>query len=480
LLKKTIALFMTIIMFVTCFVTVTAADDSRDEWADYYATCDNTKITLTPGSDETELNFCWHSELGLSRPKVRISKKADMSDYKEFAGYAKISEIAKQRANYVTVTGLEENTTYYYTYASADQFSKPVAYRTHSFDSFKFLFVSDTQPSYKEGTDTHIDKSYEWNKTLKAAFDNNDDISFIVHGGDITAHKDRTEEWTAFLAPEYLRSYANATVMGNHDAAKTQYKNYFNNPNTYHGISPTTYGEGYWFRYGDVLFIMINAFKKNFFDNHMLIKNAVEANPDAKWRIAVSHLDPYGTGSHTYDDDDVTNFREQVVPALEYYDIDLVLNGHDHIYGRSYFMKDNKVVQNDGYANGKVTDPEGIMYLTATASSGNSKPYDEEYAKHTAPWIGMVRDDNTNDCYSTIEITDDGQLNINSFDKVTGEKIDTFTIVKTDYNFDQEDTVGGVIGHYFKYLMGEYFIIVEMFYDFVSSLKKVFDIFTVA
>ena len=360
--KKLTALLMVVVM-CTAFISVHSyAVTSIADYQKYYDTIDNTLISLTPGKDATELNFCWHSEWSIKKPKVRLSKNADMSDYKEFTGYSKFSEIVKQRTNNVTVTGLEENTTYYYTYAS--------------FDSFKFLFVSDAQPNYKSLSKRSLEEqSYEWNKTLEAAFNNNDDISFIVNGGDITSHKDNTDEWTAFLAPQYLRSYANATVMGNHDAAKSQYNNYFNNTNTYHGISPTTYGEGYWFRYGDVLFIMINAFKKNFFDNHMLIKNAVEANPDAKWRIAVSHLDPYGTGSHTYDDDDVAKFKEQVVPALEYYDIDLVLSGHDHIYGRSYFMKDDKVVQNDSYASGKVTDPEGIMYLTATASSGNSKPY---------------------------------------------------------------------------------------------------------
>ena len=86
----------------------------------------------------------------------------------------------------------------------------------------------------------------------------------------------------------------------------------------------------------------------------------------------------------------------------------------------------------------------------------------------------MVRDENTNDCYSVIEITDDGQLKINSFDKVTGEKIDTFTIVKTDFDFEEEDTLGGVIGHYFKRLTGEYFIIFEMLNDWFEKLGQIF------
>jgi len=474
--KKLIS-FILAIVFLFSFSTlnISAKTVSKEDWGEYFSTLDNTQISITPGKNETELNFCWHSDLGLSAPKVRISENADMSDYSEFSGYSKFSELIDQRTNNVTVTGIEENTTYYYTYGTNGEFSKPVSYRTHSFDSFKFLFVSDAQPNYKSLSKMSLEEqSYEWNKTLQAAFNNNDDISFIVNGGDITSHKDNTDEWTAFLAPEYLRSYPNATIMGNHDSAKLQYKSYFYNPNTYYGISPTTYGQGYWFRYGDVLFIMVNSFKKNFFDNHMLIKKAVEENPDAKWRIAVSHIDPYGTGSHTFDDDELQAFKEQVVPAFDYYDIDLVLSGHDHIYGRSYFMKDDKVVETEGYNSRKVTDPEGIMYITATGSSGNSKVYTEEYREHTKSWLGMVKDEGRNDCYITIEITAEGELEILVFDKVTGEKVDNFTIVKTDYNFEHEDTLGGVIGHYFKRIMAEYFVIFEMFGDLYKKISEIF------
>lgn len=471
MLKKTISLLMSLVLILTvCSLNVSAETISEDTWENYYKNLDNTLISITPGSDETELNFAWHSELGLSLPKVRISKNADMSDYKEFSGYATFSETIDQRSNNVTVTGIEENTKYYYTYASDNKFSEIYTYQTHSFDSFKVLYVSDAQPDANSKTATLSQQGYSWNQSLEAAFNANDDISFILNSGDVTHHVDNTDEWICFFSPEYLRSYPQATVIGNHDSDGTHYKYYFNNPNVYLGLTPNFYGNGYWFRYGDVLFVMLNTMKFNFFDTDLLIKEAVEKNPDAKWRIAVGHYGMYGAGKHS-GKEKIQKSRTQIVPALEYYDFDLVLNGHDHTYGRSYFMKDQKVVETDGYSSGRVVDPEGILYLNATGSTGNSRARLEEHKSYY--WIAKAYD-NPNDCYSTIEFTNDGQLKIITVDTVTGETVDTFTIVKSDYNFDQEDTLGGVIGHVFKALMGEYFIIVEMFGDLFKKISEIF------
>ncbi len=471
MLKKAISLLMIfVLMFTFCSMNVTAKTISEEDWEKYYSTIDNTLVSVTPGRNETELNFAWHSELGLSRPRVRISKNEDMSDYKEFFGYATFSEITDQRSNNVTVSELEENTKYYYTYASGDDFSEVYTYQTHSFDSFKVLFVSDAQPDGSSKKVTLSQQAYSWNQSLEAAFNANDDISFILNAGDATQHTDRVDEWVTFLSPNYLRSYPQATVVGNHDSSGTHYKYYFNNPNVYLGLSPTFYGNGYWFRYGDVLFVMMNTMKANFFDTDLLIKEAVEKNPDAKWRVAVGHYGIYGAGKHS-GKEKIQDTRWQLASALEYYDFDLVLNGHDHTYGRSYFMENEKIVVNEGYASGRVVDPEGILYLNQTGSTGNSRERLEEHKSYY--WVAKSYDV-PNDCYSTIEFTNDGQLKIVSVDTITGETIDTFTIVKSDYEFEHKETFGGVIGHVFKALMGEYFIIFEMFGDLFEKLTQIF------
>lgn len=467
-MKKLLCIVLSVIFVISAFSVVAGAEEiTYEEWSQYYETCDNTALTMTPGKNETELNFCWHSvKNGNENPVVRLSKNADMSDYKEFTGKGSNSEIADQKVNDVTVTGLEENTTYYYTYIADGKESEIETFKTHSFDSYKFLYISDAQPKHDHDM---MQSSFNWNRTLEAAFNANDDISFIVNAGDVTHCGQYTSEWTAFLAPEYLRSYPMAATQGNHDAKGMSYKYYFNNPNVFLGLAPTFYGNGYYFTYGDVLFVFVNSNKINFLDNYWLIKRAVKENPDAKWRMAVMHHDIYGTEHHAIQDDAVA-MQRALAPVFDSYDFDAVLTGHDHVYGRSYFMKGHEVVENAGYDEGKVTNPEGVIYFTQTASSGNTRIPDEDYNYY---WLGKTVITG-NDCYTTIEVTKDGTMEFITVDKVTEETIDTFSITKTE-PFKEEPMTEGYLGAILKPLMGEYYVIYEMFYNIIHlKLDRLF------
>ena len=62
-----------------------------------------------------------------------------------------------------------------------------------------------------------------------------------------------------------------------------------------------------------------------------------------EWLIAFWHSPPYSKGSHDSDDSFGSDphlvwMRENVVPILESYGVDLVLSGHSHNYERSYLL----------------------------------------------------------------------------------------------------------------------------------------------
>lgn len=78
-----------------------------DEWAQYKAEWETIKtdyenVSLTPGADETKMNYAWYSK-NADEAKVRISKSADMTkttenenqenvyaeDVKEYTGTSK-------------------------------------------------------------------------------------------------------------------------------------------------------------------------------------------------------------------------------------------------------------------------------------------------------------------------------------------------------------------------------------------------------
>ena len=76
-----------------------------------------------------------------------------------------------------------------------------------------------------------------------------------------------------------------------------------------------------------------------------LFRRAVaKAYPDTKWRIVTIHQDIYGSGLDHSDTDGMI-LRTQLTPVFDKYDIDVVLQGHDHTYSRS------KILYGDGQSH---------------------------------------------------------------------------------------------------------------------------------
>jgi hypothetical protein len=97
---------------------------------------------------------------------------------------------------------------------------------------------------------------------------------------------------------------------------------------------------------------------------------------DKPWVVAYWHQPPYSKGSH--DSDDVWELfmkamREHFLPVLEQYGVDVVINGHSHVYERSYLIK--------GHTTGTSSDFNPGVHLV-DGSSGNES-LGEAYVKYT-------------------------------------------------------------------------------------------------
>lgn len=443
------------------------------EWAEYWDTvkADNTQISLTIGTDITELNFNWHSDRQVAIPRVKMSKNADMSDAKVFVGYS-IPADNKQQQNRVTATGLEENTKYYYSYSlGKDNWSEPTFYRTLSSSSFKALLVGDIQCSATEST--YADKDAKnWNTTLNKALKYNPDTSFIISCGDQTQTGKNHLEWAGTLSPKALRNLPFMTTIGNHDHKGTNYKYYVNNPNSL-PISTSKTGSPYYFSYGDVLFVVFNTTNLNVFEAYSLAKKAVAAYPDAKWRVALFHHDLYGTGHHA-DDSSNKPLRGVFSSILDKFQFDLAFDGHEHYYGRSYFMKDTQPVDAD-YASKNVVDPDGTMYITTASASGKNRIYDEPY---TYPWLDYSYMSEEL-IYCTVEFTE-STFKLETYSADTDELIDEFKITKTNFDYDEVPSDSTLLfdtdalSRVLKEETGEYYVIFEVIGKVFNAFKDIF------
>ena len=92
------------------------------------------------------------------------------------------------------------------------------------------------------------------------------------------------------------------------------------------------------------------------------------AATDQDWVIAYFHHPPYSKGSHNSDNPEdsagrLFDMRENVVPILDDYGVDLVLSGHSHTYERSYLIDGHYDVSSTFVESMKVDlgdgDPDG-------------------------------------------------------------------------------------------------------------------------
>lgn len=490
-----------------------AISDEWSQWKTKWETIktDYEKVSMVPGADATKLNYAWYSKKA-DEAKVRISTNVDMSktteadgsntyseNYKEFTGtskeYKKIDDVTYY-ANKVTITELKENTTYYYQCLVDGKWTSVKKFKTGDTSNFSFLYVGDPQIGASKGqTPTESSEAqsadiaarndaFSWNKTLTAAISEHSDVDFIVSAGDQINNtgddNGQEREYAGFLSADVLSNVPVAPTIGNHDSKFANYQNHFNVPNAYtEEQNATPAGNDYYYTYGDVLFIVLNTNNYNCADHEALIKKAEQAAPNAKWKIVTFHHDIYGSG-YDHSDSDGIVLRTQLTTLLDKYDIDVVLQGHDHTYSRSYMLtsdgnthtaytkdnvKDEYLNVKDGktddsaalsskqeYLNqnlcykivdktqGTINNPEGVLYMEANSATG-SKYYNlistqQDYiAERSQTWTPT---------YSVVNVTSDS-FTINTYDVNTGDKIDnSFTITKKEEDKKDDTTKDNV------------------------------------
>ena len=384
-------------------------------WEKEWETLKNdwTQISLSPGSNATELNFAWYTpkqtnddHSNANVPKLIIGEGHNMKNAKVYE--AEQTAVKDERdnngetynSNKVTATGLKENKTYYYSYDNGNGYTKPAEYTTKSTNNFSFAFVGDPQigsSNELKGKDTKEfydaqsnavkSDAFNWSSTLNAALEKTDDqLSFVVSAGDQIQttkkklpNKDASKseiEYTGYLSPEALKSLPVATTVGNHDADNANYTYHFNRTNASELGSNKVVGGDYYFKYGNALFIMLNTQDTNVAEHKQFIEQTVAANKDCKWRIVTLHQDIYGSAEHS-NEPEITNLRYQLTPIFEQNDIDAVLTGHDHAYSRSKMLlggtKANDYTDDEFDAELEKDMDAGENPTTKTVAPGNIK-----------------------------------------------------------------------------------------------------------
>ena len=442
-MKKIMSIILSAVMTAQVAVNSFAAFDapklSEGEWNSLYTSSveDNTLPMLNVGADETQVSLCWHADKASAQPQVLFSKNSDMSDAVVFNGVTSSAETDAQLVCRVTVTGLEENTVYYYQWNKGTEWSGIEKYETKSFGDHKVMVVGDIQiaEDWREDSDTQEQIGHNWNNVLAEALEKNPDISYLISPGDNTSTGETAKEWQTLLTPKAIRSLPLALAIGNHDKKGMMYNYYTNMPNEYYGNFFAGLDRDFWFRYGDVLYLFYDSTSGNAPDHMAMTRKAVKENPDAKWRIGVVHHGIYGAGDAIGDTETELLLTTIFAPIFETYDLDLVITGHTHSQGRSHFMQDTKIV---GLAeSGKTyTDPKGVVYLNS--NSVCEKVIMDYEAEHLA--YSFMENDVTT--YTTLDFKGD-TLVVETRRGDNSQLLDSITLVRTKEH--NENSAGNII-----------------------------------
>ena len=388
-------------------------------------------LTVNIGATEDCLGITWYDT---------SSEAAVLHfDGKDYTAEVKQASKTGYYVNHVDLSGLKASTKYTYTISAGGKTSKEYSYQTPAFggDSFSFAAVGDPQLYYSS-----LDKNIEgWTKTVNEVLSDGTDYSFLFSLGDQIneyyaadgSNLSKVEtEYSGFFRNENLSSIALATLVGNHDNGNnsTLYTEHFQMP----GV--TSYGQNregdgdYSFTYGGVQFMVLNTSNLSIADHKAFLEETLKKNPDANWNVVCFHKSMYSVASHVTEDD-IVQLRTGLSPIFKQLGIDVVLQGHDHVYARSYIMggEDGMTADvqktEDGKALTDIYQPDGVQYVTLNSGSG-SKFYNitNEAFTYTA-----VQNQEKVPNYSKVEVTPD-TFTVTTYRTSDQSVVDTFTLHK--------------------------------------------------
>ncbi|PWJ59321.1 calcineurin-like phosphoesterase family protein [Dyadobacter jejuensis] len=309
----------------------------------------------------------------------------------------------------VNFTDLKPATQYVYRVGDGKYWSEWFHFTTASdkADPVSFIYFGDAQNDLRS----------MWSRTIRGAFSNVPKANFIVHAGDLINRANADNEWGEwFEAGGWINGMIpSLSTPGNHEYYRDDQKKAFvsqqwrpqfalpeNGPS---GFTETAYH----IDYQGIKLISIDS-QGAMLDSMSMLNQAkwmeaVLKENTNKWTVVFHHHPIYSTKNGRDNDD----WREIMEPLYKKYGVDIVLQGHDHTYGRGINMP-------EGQSRKK---PDGPIYVVSVSGP---KMYDIGLQN----W--MDRAASNTQLYQIIDIAND-KLSYKAF-TVTGELYDNFELTK--------------------------------------------------
>jgi hypothetical protein len=391
-------------------------------WAD--------RIVLSPAADAARgAGVAWRTDTRQTAAEAQIAEEIDGPllgfTARTVAGTTDPIQNENGQALYhqVRFDGLKPDTRYVYRVRAADGWSEWLPFRTAKagFAPFRFIYLGDTQNDILE----------IGSRVIRSAFKEAGPAALVVHAGDLVAqrevkvHDDEWGEWTeaggrAFAMTPQLPATGNheyvdhilpggeeSRVLGPHWALQFALPD-----NGAEGVKATSY----FVDYQGVRFIVLDgtaALDLGGLEAQTRWLDATLASSLARWNVALFHQPIYTCARP----EDTEELKAAWKPIFDARNIDLVLQGHDHCYGRV----SNPAGAEASSADSAAGRPQGPVYVVSVTGS-------KMYGLNDRADAQPVRAAENTELYQLIDVEAD-RLSFRAF-TATGQLYDAFTLTR--------------------------------------------------
>ena len=329
------------------------------------------RVALTfEGDPASEQSVTWRTDTTVAQAQAQIALAGEGPGFKSGASTVQAYRNLPVRANLgydavfhtVRFTDLEPDTKYLYRVGDGTNWTEWYEFMTASdkAEPFSFVYYGDAQNDIQE----------HWSRVTRQAFKDAPETRLFVHAGDLVNTPNFDQEWGEWFTGAgwiggMVPSFA---TPGNHEYSgstlspywRTQFAFPNNGPQGTGPIYDALKGTAFYTDYQGVRFISLNSntaavsssLRQQFVDvQRDWLEDVLENNP-SKWTVATFH-------HPIFSNEPARNNpvqRASWMPVLERYGVDLVLQGHDHSYGRG------------NLATGQsVQSPTGTIYVVSVS-----------------------------------------------------------------------------------------------------------------
>lgn len=336
------------------------------------------QVNVHVGSSYDNVNLTY-TTIGPANGTITV-KDSEGKIINNFSADSKYSYLSSKFTHTATITGLNSKKEYSYTINSGNKsftgsFKTVTSLNESNNETMKFAFLADTQVSNSTNAKTFGATCNMINKL--------NDINLVYIAGDITNNADDESQYESLFnngglykdeGQNMFSSHLISVTQGNHDVSN--FTGHIKAPSASSDVSDDVYS----FNYGAAKIIVLNletAKNNNDIRNaqkEYLEKEVKEAKDNDQWVIVSFHKSIYTGASHIVDSD-IKAAREYWGPILSNLNVDVVLQGHDHVYARGFITREGNNANLTKNTDGSYSKHDGSPLYMVGGHAGGLKWY---------------------------------------------------------------------------------------------------------